>query len=186
MIVKHFLLDVNEVNAYIVACEETRQAMLIDAGAFDDHVVACLRNFGLSLSRIFITHDHFDHTEGLRDYVDRFGPEVISGASTIGGCKAAVVTHGDEVAVGHLRGTVLATPGHTPWGLSLAFPGCVFTGDALFAGSVGGTTNAADAKRQMEAIRAHIFTLPPDTLVYAGHGPASTVDIERRYNPFFN
>jgi glyoxylase-like metal-dependent hydrolase (beta-lactamase superfamily II) len=186
MIVKHFLLDVNEVNSFIIACEDTRQAMLIDAGAFDEHVSAFLGNRGLSLSKIFVTHDHFDHTGGLGAYVDRFGVEVISGSSPIGSCRATVVKHGDQVAVGDLRGRVLSTPGHTPWGLSVAFPGCVFTGDALFAGSVGGTTNATDAKRQIEAIRAHIFTLPPDTVVHVGHGPSSTVDIERRYNPFFN
>ncbi|NLT59553.1 MAG: MBL fold metallo-hydrolase, partial [Candidatus Hydrogenedentes bacterium] len=84
-----------------------------------------------------------------------------------------------------LAGRVLATPGHTPDALSLAFPGMVFTGDALFAGSVGGTASPALARQQLDAIRNHIFSLPADTEIHTGHGPSSTVAIESRYNPFF-
>jgi glyoxylase-like metal-dependent hydrolase (beta-lactamase superfamily II) len=80
---------------------------------------------------------------------------------------------------------VLATPGHTPDSLSLSFPGVVFTGDALFAGSVGGTGSPRNASQQIEAIRKHIFALPDDYEIHPGHGPASTVAVERGCNPFF-
>lgn len=185
MIVQHFLLDVNEVNAFLVGCEETGEAMLIDAGAYDEAVSEFLKEKQLTLKKVFITHNHFDHTDGLREYVSRFNPEVVANLSMVAGCKAARVRHGDTVPVGKLSGTVLETPGHTPEGISLAFPGHVFTGDALFAGSVGGTSSEADKQRQLDAIRKHIFTLPPDTEVHVGHGPSSTVAIESRYNPFF-
>ena len=95
------------------------------------------------------------------------------------------VVHGDTVRVGNLVGEVLATPGHTPDSISLAFPGIVFTGDALFAGSVGGTSSPGCAKQQIDAIRRHILSLPDDYEVHPGHGPASTIGIERRGNPFF-
>ena len=87
--------------------------------------------------------------------------------------------------MGKLTGRVLATPGHTPEGVSLAFPGHVFTGDALFAGSVGGTASQANYDQQIAAIRTQVFSLPPETEVHPGHGPSSTVAVERRYNPFF-
>ncbi|GMU92075.1 MAG: Zn-dependent hydrolase [Candidatus Hydrogenedentota bacterium] len=185
MIVKHFLLEVNEVNCFIIACEHTREAMLVDAGAFDQRVADFLANEGLQLASVFITHDHFDHTDGAGEYARRFNARVISGTASVGGCPASVVRHGDSVPLGRLAGMVYSTPGHTPVGLSLAFPGHVFTGDALFAGSVGGTSTPNDARMQLDAIRTCIFTLPPDTEVHAGHGPSSTVSVERRWNPFF-
>ncbi len=185
MIVRHFLLDVNEVNAFILACPETHEAMLIDAGAFDPEVPKFLDEHGLTLKKIFITHNHYDHTDGLGEYLKRFDAEVVANLDRVNGHPATHVHHGDSVTVGKLSGTVLETPGHTPEGVSLAFPGCVFTGDALFAGSVGGTTSDADKQRQLDAIRKHIFTLPPETEVHVGHGPSSTVAIESKYNPFF-
>lgn len=186
MIVRHFLLDVNEVNAFVVGCPETKEAMLIDAGAYDDAVAQFLEEQGLTLKTVFITHDHYDHTDGLGEYVTRYSADVIASIPTVQGHKVAKqVKHGDQVHVGNLIGTVYETPGHTPEGVSLAFPGCVFTGDALFAGSVGGTASEADKQRQLDAIRKYIFTLPPETQVHVGHGPSSTVAIESRYNPFF-
>ncbi|MCC6488945.1 MAG: MBL fold metallo-hydrolase [Candidatus Hydrogenedentes bacterium] len=185
MIVRHFLLDVHEANSFVVACEEDREAALVDAGAFDSAVDEFLHDEKLRLVKIFITHDHFDHTGGLPEYVKRFKAEVLCGLSEVAGCTATRVKHGDRVNVGRLIGTVLETPGHTPEGLSLAFPGHVFTGDALFAGSVGGTSSERDRLRQLDAIRKHIFTLPPQTEIHVGHGPSSTVAIESRFNPFF-
>jgi glyoxylase-like metal-dependent hydrolase (beta-lactamase superfamily II) len=79
---------------------------------------------------------------------------------------------------------VLATPGHTPDGVCLAFSGHVFTGDSLFAGSVGGCSGAAH-RRLLDGIRQHLFALPPDTQVHTGHGPSSTIAIESQHNPFF-
>lgn len=186
MIVKHFLLNVNEVNAFVAACPQTREAMLIDAGDYDERIGAFVSEHRLKLEKIFITHDHFDHTDGLAAYVKRFGAEVISGVSPVGGCAARIVKHGDELTLGGLVGKVFSTPGHTPVGLTLVFPGHAFTGDALFAGSVGGTGSKENYNLQLDAIRKHIFTLADDTLVHVGHGPSSTVAIERKYNPFFN
>ena len=186
MIVKQFLLNVHEVNSFVVSCATTRESMIVDAGDFDDRIAAYLHDNGLILTTIFITHDHYDHVDGVAEYVKRYAPDVISGTPSVGGCEAQVVKHGDRVAVGQRRGTVLSTPGHTPVGLSLAFSGHVFTGDALFAGSVGGTGSSADYEMQNTAIRQHIFTLPPDTLVHTGHGPSTTVEIEKAHNPFFH
>jgi len=186
MIVRHFLLDVNEANAFIIACPDTREAMLIDAGAFDAAIPKFLEERGLTLKQIFITHNHYDHTGGLSEYLAKYPAEVIASIGSVEGHKVTNrVRHGDTVKIGNLNGTVLETPGHTPEGVSLAFPGCAFTGDALFAGSVGGTASEADKERQLDAIRKHIFTLPPETQLHVGHGPSSTVAIESRYNPFF-
>jgi glyoxylase-like metal-dependent hydrolase (beta-lactamase superfamily II) len=181
----HIMTSVNESNVFIVGCQATRDALLVDAGANEDAIQDFLEKHGLTLRAIFVTHDHYDHTDGLGELVDRYHPAVYAGASTAGGCPATVVQHGDDVRVGALTGQVLDTHGHTPHGLSLHLAGMVFTGDALFAGSVGGTRSPEDADTQRRLIREHIFSLPPETEVHVGHGPSSTVAVESRFNPFF-
>ena len=185
MIFWHFRLDVEEANSYIVACPETREALLVDVGEWTPAMEQFLEMQRLRLSQVFITHDHYDHRDGLADVVKRFAPEVHAGKAEILGIAAAKVGHGDTIGIGALCANVLATPGHTPEGLSLAFPGHVFTGDVLFAGSVGGTGSAELFQQQLDHIRRHIFSLPGSTEIHPGHGPASTVEIERQYNPFF-
>jgi glyoxylase-like metal-dependent hydrolase (beta-lactamase superfamily II) len=87
--------------------------------------------------------------------------------------------------VGKLTGTVLATQGHTLDSISLAFPGLVFTGDALFSGSIGGTSSPRNAQQEIDHVRRNILSLPDDYEIHPGHGPSSTVAIERNHNPFF-
>lgn len=186
MILAQFLIEVNEANAFIVGCEKTREAMLIDAGACDPRFEDFLSQHNLKLTKILITHDHYDHTDGLAALLKRFDAQVFSYSGLVGGCPTAKLGHGDTLVLGETQGKIVHTPGHTPDGISLILPGMVFTGDALFSGSVGGTASEADAKLQIEHIRRYIFALPDDYEVHAGHGPSSRVGIERRYNPFFN
>jgi hydroxyacylglutathione hydrolase len=186
MIFQPFLLDVNEANVYVVSCEESREALLIDAGDADPRIGEFVERNDLKLTGVFITHDHYDHTGGLGALIDAFPiAHVFSGRGRAGGRKAKRVSHGDTLRVGALTATVLETPGHTPDSISLVFPGLVFPGDALFSGSVGGTSSASDAKRQIDALRRYVLSLPDEYEVHPGHGPSSTVAIERRFNPFF-
>lgn len=182
----HARLDINEANAFIAACPETKEALLIDAGEWNDEIAGFLEDNGLKLSAIFITHDHYDHTEGLRDALKYAGDvPVYAYKPMIEGLSTTQVKPGDKIHVGKRTGMLYHTPGHTPDGLTLVFPGHAYTGDALFNGSVGGTGNTADYDRQIAAIRDHIFTLPPETRVHSGHGPSTTVAIESQCNPFF-
>jgi hydroxyacylglutathione hydrolase len=185
MIFKHFLTRSNEGNAFIAACEKTQEAILVDVGAFEEEIADFIEARGLRLTKVFITHDHYDHTDGLRDVMRRYDVEVFGGKGMISGCPATAVNQGDTVAVGELTATVLETTGHTPDGRSLSFPGAVFSGDALFAGSVGGTTSPGQGRQQLDLIRSRIFSLPPATEIHTGHGPSSTVAVESQYNPFF-
>lgn len=182
MIFRHFLTEANESNVFLLACEETKEAILIDVGELPDSMQDFIREHDLRLGKVFITHDHYDHTGALPEAVQRFGVTVYAGRPRIAGCAAHQVGHGDEIEVGHLKGRVLTTPGHTPDGLCIAFPGMVFTGDTLFSGSIGGASNPA---LEIRHVRERIFTLPPDYEIHTGHGPSSTVAIEQQFNPFF-
>ena len=193
MFVEHFLIvEVNETNVYLVACPITRQACLIDAGGFDARVVDVARANDLDMRAILITHDHYDHTGGLDEYLKAFpGCEIMAGGGRAGGHKAITVADGQELRGGDVTVRVLTIGGHTPDSVAYLFtsPGppaaaALFSGDALFAGSVGGAHGAAH-DQEIDAIRRKMFTLPESTPVYPGHGPATTVGIEKHSNPFF-
>ena len=185
MIFAHFLTQVNESNAFLVGCEETKEALLVDVADWDARISDFLETHGLKLTAIFITHDHFDHTGGLDEAVQSTGATAFAGRPAAGGVPVRQVKHGDTLRVGHLEGKVLEVPGHTGESICLVLPGMVFTGDALFAGSVGGTSSARQHQQELDGIRQHIFSLPDDYEVHTGHGPSSTVGVERRFNPFF-
>jgi hydroxyacylglutathione hydrolase len=185
MIFQAFMTDVHESNVYVVACEECREGILVDAGDADKRIVQFARDNGLRITTIFITHDHYDHTGGVDALAAALGVEkVLSGSGSAGGRLAHKVGHGDKVTFGRTEGTVLATPGHTSDSISLAIPGMVFTGDALFSGSVGGTGSSAQAAQQIAHLKKDVLSLPDDYEIHPGHGPSSTVSVERRFNPF--
>ncbi len=185
MILAHFLTGVNEANIFLVACPKTRKALLVDAAYFDPRLVSFLDEHDLKLESIFITHDHFDHTDGLLEITQQYNVTLYAGKDRIAGLEAQAVRQDDKIIVGQMEGRVVELPGHTPYSVGLVMPGVVFTGDALFAGSIGGTTTERDRLLEIEHVRKNIFTLPNTCQIYSGHGPASTVFIEKTYNPFF-
>ena len=186
MMVAQFVTDNNEANCWVAACASTRAALVVDAPAADARVGRYLHAHGLVLAGVFITHGHYDHTDGLEALLAESSVPVYAAASPPGGIPAVIVRAEHEIALGALRGRVVETPGHTPDSVSLVLPGAVFTGDALFAGSIGGTAGDRDKQREINAVRERILSLPEDWLICPGHGPASTVGVEWRFNPFFN
>lgn len=185
MIVKQFMIDTLEANVFVAWCKSTRDAMLIDCGQFREELVTYAMKHQLNVTKIFVTHGHHDHVEGLSEAVKHFGAELLASSDQVAGLPAKKLVHGSRVQLGRLIGTVSSTPGHTPDGISIAFEGHVFTGDALFAGSVGGTATPELAELQRDRVRQNIFTLPDHYVVHCGHGPSTTIEIEKNYNPFF-
>ncbi len=105
------------------------------------------------------------------------GPPSLRVQSLLGG--------GEEIRVGLLQFTIIHTPGHSPGGISIYIPGHVFTGDALFEGSIGRTDlPGGEYDLLISSIREKLLILPGDTVVHPGHGPESTIAVERRSNPF--
>ncbi len=185
MILAHFLTDTNEANMYVLGCEENHKALLIDAPTYDPRLAPFLDKHDLELEGIFITHEHYDHTGGLTELIRRYKATVYAGRERIAGVKARLLRQDDRITVGRIVGHVLELPGHTPCSIGLVMPGMVFTGDALFAGSIGGTTTVRDRDCETAHIQKHVLTLPDDFRIFPGHGPSSTVFVEKSYNPFF-
>lgn len=183
MILEHFLLSINETNAYVIACSVTRKAALIDPGEWNDEIYNFIFSQKLNLDYALITHSHHDHTGGI-DVLRKAISTVCIAAHPDGPSPDLSLTDGDVVEIGNLKAKVHATPGHTEDSLTFVVGNDVFCGDLLFAGSIGGTTDRESFYKEIRSIRQKIIPLGDDMILHPGHGPATTVGIERLFNPF--
>jgi hydroxyacylglutathione hydrolase len=191
-------------NSYLVEDGGTRDAVIIDSNLEPDLIVDVARRRGANVKAIVLTHTDLDHIAGLHELRDAFGPipiavhdserEVVEQGRPLRREFGPIATRLDNVTslaegeryrAGSLEFEVLHTPGHSPGGVSLKIDGYLFTGDALFAGSIGRSDFAnSDGRVLIEGIKAKLLTQPDDMIVYSGHGPATTIGRERKMNPF--
>ncbi|NKB81328.1 MAG: MBL fold metallo-hydrolase [Nitrospirales bacterium] len=184
-----------EVKGYIVHDRATKQAVLIDTGYNPEHMLAELNARALTLVGICLTHGHTDHAGGLDRILAEWPVPVYlgNGDSPLLPWKPApdvLVTPCDaqSILVGHLTVECLTTPGHTPGGICYRVYGygqdLCFVGDTLFAGSIGRSNPFSLYSMHIKSVRQIVLQLPEDTILLPGHGPATTVREELRYNPF--
>ncbi len=179
--------EVNGVNTYLVWLEESRQAFIIDPGGIADNIPAFIQETGLDVRGILLTHTHWDHIGGVSFFRDRFEVDVFAHAEAPDSRRLAnrFVKETEVLSLGDVEGRIWETFGHQIGHVCYQFGEHLFSGDALYAGSVGGTIHAAQFVNQVEAIRRKLFTLGDNVRVWPGHGPATRIGLERRLNPFF-
>ncbi len=205
MILKTLVVGPIQSNCYIIACERTREAAVIDPGGDADRILITLAKDRLRCIYIINTHGHFDHSADNKRLKEVTGAQLL-----IHHADAPMILHqsmnrgmwgihvdnspppdrylreGDIITFGDISLKVLNTPGHSPGGISLVTDKIVFVGDTLFAGSIGRTDfPGGDYEGLLRNVRKKIFTLGDDVVVYPGHGPKTTVGRERKTNPFF-
>lgn len=174
---------------YLVACPDTRHAVLVDPHVeYVDRYLAYLAYRGLTLDLVIDTHTHADHLSGTRLLHQLLDTPVVQHIKAPNPSVDRHVEHGDEIECGKLRLKVLDTPGHTPDSLSLCFDGYVLTGDVLLIGGTGRADFAGgDAGQQYDSITSQLFALPDDTVVLPGHdyrgNTSSTIGAEKAGNP---
>lgn len=172
--------DDETVNAWLIDTGDGNK-LLFDTGNGRDDLRHALDGRGVKQVDVIVTHDHRDHTGGLG------GLEGIL-HSLAGPDQGEILSPGDLIRRGNLEIRVIGLPGHCHGALGyvvngLKVPACI-TGDALFAGSIGGCPPGAPYLQALAALRAEVMSLPDETLLLPGHGPATTVGKERRANPF--
>jgi len=196
-----------EVNCYLVRDEETNQGIVIDPGAEGPMIVEEIEKQGFTLTHIVNTHCHVDHIGANADVKEAFPEALLAipekdlplfrsphNPMLVMICRAKpspepdlLLKEGDTIPVGSEELTVIETPGHTVGSVCLYGSGVVFTGDTLFAGSVGRTDLPFSQHDALfRSVRQKLFVLPEDTEVLPGHGPPSTIGREKRFNPFFS
>jgi hydroxyacylglutathione hydrolase len=207
MIVEAVVVGALQVNCYVLGCEETRQAVVVDPGGNVRAIQGTLRKHGLTLAQIVATHAHYDHVVGARALQEATGApfrlhpgdvSLLAGMRPMARAWEGIdpgeppdatsdLLPGHELTFGAQVLEVRSTPGHSPGSVSLIDHAGhrAFTGDALFAGSIGRTDlPGGDMDTLLKSIRRELLSLPDDYQVLPGHGPGSTIGQERRRNPF--
>ena len=169
-------------NAYLVADRVGGTGLFVDSGAPIEPLVRAAERLDLHVPYLLTTHGHEDHVAHHAELEQRFGATVLADpAENVAGAEP--ISHGALVEIGDLRVETLRTPGHSPGGLSFVINGeACFTGDTLFAGSVGGTRDAFEDVRR--SVMDVLMGLPPVVRVYPGHTDETTIGWEWEHNPF--
>ena len=182
-------------NCYIVYDEASKLCAVIDPGGKPEAILGFIKEHDLKCEAIMLTHAHDDHVAGVYGVMEGTGAPVYMHAGDIGltvrrtgrcfqepeGLRT--YAEGDEIHVGPLTFKIIETPGHTPGGVTIACGNALFTGDTLFKGSTGRADLGGDFDTELESLRK-LAMLPGDYEVYPGHAESTTLDHERKYNPF--
>lgn len=196
-------------NCYLLLDDDARVGVAIDPGGEVDAIVAAMEKMGGEFKEIWITHGHLDHIGAAAQLSRRIGARAlgpgVGDEFLVNGLRgqqrrygwpetepyvpAKWLQDGDRLSFGAFDFDVLAMPGHTPGHVCFSCPAAqiVFTGDCLFAGSVGRSDfEGGDGATLIRSIRSKLLALPEETTVLPGHGPATAIGIEKASNPFLS
>jgi hydroxyacylglutathione hydrolase len=195
-------------NSYLIGDPATNDAILIDPGSQVREVLAEIEDSELNVRQIVNTHAHIDHASGVEDAKQALGAEFLLHPleepvlealpdsalrfPEFSGVKVPkidrYIEEGDKIEIGSLSANVIHTPGHTFGSICLLIGENVISGDTLFAGSVGRVdlTGGTSMNELVHSIKTKLMVLPDSYRVYPGHGPSTTIGIERRSNPFIS
>ena len=205
MIVRTFTVGAFQENCYLLVDDRTNRAVIVDPGSEGNRLVEAIDNSGATLDAIWITHAHVDHVGAIASIKQRWDVPVYlhpldRRLYEAAGRQAQVYNvpfeeppppdrefaEGEHLRVGDIELEVMHAPGHSPGHVVIHGDGIALVGDCLFAGSIGRTALPFSNPPQLAATLERISALPPETVVYPGHGMDTTIGEERISNPFLN
>ena len=207
MEIKVFVEGPVDANNYLIIDEKSKEAVLIDCSSGRQEFINSIKNSGVNLKYILLTHGHFDHILGVDKFKDVFGTDAYIAKEDIeqveltpkfmpilAGMESVEIKSihnylkdGDIIKVGDIEIKAIATPGHTPGGMSYLIGDKLFSGDTLFHRSIGRCDfPGGSLDTIIKSIKEKLFTLPDDTEVFPGHGEKTTIAYEKKYNEILN
>lgn len=205
MKIETFVIGIIGTNCYVVINEETKEAVVIDPGESPDYFINHIKNTGLDLKAILLTHGHFDHILGLPGFLQEFDVPVYAheeemallADATLNASNsytqgyvytdATAIKDGEVLQLAGMQFEVIYTPGHTMGGVCyyVKEEKTLFSGDTLFLGSVGRSDFPTGNEEMLKcSIREKLLVLPEDVAVYPGHMAVTTIEYERKHNPY--
>ncbi len=204
MIIERLPLGVYAANCYIVMCEDTKEAMIVDLGGEPEEVIKKSKELGFNINCIVLTHAHGDHIAGIPGLLDEIKCPIyvhekdeemlldpkLNLSATMSVDRISIkpdklLKDGDVLEIGNLEISVIHTPGHTMGGISLKVENYILTGDTLFKGSIGRTDlYGGSFDTIIDSINNKLLIYDNNTIILPGHGPATTIEIEKKTNPF--
>ncbi|HYF82746.1 MAG TPA: MBL fold metallo-hydrolase [Clostridia bacterium] len=201
---KRLPLGVYQANCYILFDENTKETAVIDPGGDFPEIKSFIEENELKVNYIIITHGHGDHIGALRELKDytnavvcihsednemlknsRMNYSAEMGYPRVEMSADKLLSDGDELILGGTKLSIIHTPGHSRGGICIYSEGSLFSGDTLFACSIGRTDlEGGSMDGIIDSIKGKLLTLPEATAVYPGHGPSSTILTEKKRNPF--
>ena len=203
MIIRTLAVGPMQANSYILQCEQTRAAMVIDPGDDSALILSVLDEHELQLKLIVNTHAHIDHIAANSDIKEKTSASLcihaadadmlvnpqknlsfFIGRPVSSPAADKLLADGDVLEAGTLSLKVMHTPGHSPGSICLLSDNCIITGDLLFAGGIGRYDFPGSSYEELVKSLRKVMLLDDDLIIYPGHGPTSTIGEERRTNPF--
>ena len=205
MKINQYVVGEVQTNCYIIINEETKECLIVDPGAAAKQLASRIQTDNLKPVAVLLTHGHFDHAGAARELAETFGISVYAHEAekeTLENSRINVswmvgrnesytadiyVNEKETLDLAGFEVQVFHTPGHTKGGCCYYFKeqGVLFSGDTLFAESVGRTDFPGGSMSELvRSIREKLMTLPDDTTVYPGHNDVTTIKTERNYNPY--
>ncbi len=206
MILETLTVGQLEVNCYLIGCAETGEGAVVDPGGDAEDILQAIKKLGIKPKYIICTHGHADHIAAVDEIKKATGAKVLihsadaemltdpqknlsvfMGDNIILQPADKLLAEGDIIELGTVKLEVLHVPGHTAGGICLKTDQAVFSGDTLFAGSVGRSDFPGGNHSQLiKGIKEKLLSLPDETRVYPGHGPDTLIGQEKRHNPFLD
>ncbi len=205
MILRRLEVGIFASNCYIVGSEYSRQGMVIDPGDDAKQILNSVKDLGLDIKLIVLTHGHIDHIGALKEVKEATSAQVSIHADDVSTIKNKLLSiflgirhksppppdrllnDGDIISIGELNFTVLHTPGHTKGSICLLGEGVLFSGDTLFHYSIGRSDlpgSGGNHQQLINSIQTKLMVLADEVIIYPGHGSQTTIGTERRGNPF--
>ncbi len=206
MIIKTLVVGPIGANCHVIGEKESNEGAIIDPGDEAEKILQVVKEAGLDIKYIIATHGHFDHVAAINPLKEKIECEFVLHEKDLPFVQRSkqsamdwgitieqvpdpdrYIDEGDVLKLGALELQVIHTPGHSPGGVCIYIPGekVLFSGDTLFQGSIGRTDFAGGSMQELQkSIKEKLYTLPDDTVVYAGHMGETTIGNEKVQNMF--